>query len=583
MTDDFETPTSGIAVLAAYPAPNTGAGRGNDAKSDAEPHFVRGIALGEGDITFGASQERVYWPRETLEAAADELEGTKLVDDSAHSIPEGEEIPKQPPIESIVGEVVASKYEPGVGVVYEGEVDDGEVAALVENGRVEVSPFVFRRLGDHDEDVDARPAEEILHWRDLAVVSEGASPSAAIESEPSASDGGGDEDEGAQVTAAVAAPDSSQGKGVTALQAEALEAVFEEDAPEDADDADPVAEALASFSHLSYDGTKSGKLDESKISSDSYKSHYLFPGDTKSDSSFPVVDANGNLRRGNVESAWKLRGDAPTSKEEIEKVLLRLAKKFDNPPIEKEDADALSASAAAAVWSDDPVAGEALGSSGEGTDMTDSTDGADDGAADDPDESSTSTSNMELSDTEEDLIREARATDEPVVVASEEQARYDDAEALLNEYESYDEPDIVESADWEALEENVDLVRGILAESLSERKGVKQATAEALSLDALVGEFEDDDGEFDAEALVQSPETGETQEQSPNSDEASEPESGPDALSAEEKDEVQGLLARANTLDGLGGTSSKRSAELREQAADTVGVDDYTDINLEDF
>lgn len=144
------------------------------------PLKVRGVALPEDHITHGGSKERVYWPPETVEAAAESLTGTKIVDDSAHDIPE-DDIPTQPPVRSIVGEVTDSRYHPGVGVVYEGKIDDPQISRLVEEGHVEVSPFMFRRLGDLDEEKEALRAEEILKWRDLATVEAGASEGASIE------------------------------------------------------------------------------------------------------------------------------------------------------------------------------------------------------------------------------------------------------------------------------------------------------------------------------------------------------------------------------------------------------------------
>lgn len=59
---------------------------------------------------------------------------------------------------------------------------------------------------------------------------------------------------------------------------------------------------------VSWDGTSSGKLEESAIPDPpDHKSHYLNAADTKSDSSFPVVDGSGSLRAGNVNSAWDMR------------------------------------------------------------------------------------------------------------------------------------------------------------------------------------------------------------------------------------------------------------------------------------
>lgn len=186
-----------------------------DADED-EPFTVHGVALGEGDITEGASGTRTYWPRETLEAAAEGLAGKKIVDDSEHD----DLGATQPPVSAILGEVTQATYKDGVGVVFEGELDDPDVAALVENDRVDVSPALFRELGEFDEEREAHPATGIHKWRDLSVVAEGAAPSNSIQ------------------------------PGTAALQAEALRAVFDEsqsdesaesDTDEETPDDDPTA------------------------------------------------------------------------------------------------------------------------------------------------------------------------------------------------------------------------------------------------------------------------------------------------------------------------------------------------------
>jgi len=87
----------------------------------------------------------------------------------------------------------------------------------------------------------------------------------------------------------------------------------------DADDAvvtgvRPYETWLASDSEIegviSYNALMGGQLDESEIPNDGYKDHYVFAADTKSDSSYPLVDADGNLRRGNVAAAWEVYGHA---------------------------------------------------------------------------------------------------------------------------------------------------------------------------------------------------------------------------------------------------------------------------------
>jgi hypothetical protein len=83
---------------------------------------------------------------------------------------------------------------------------------------------------------------------------------------------------------------------------------------------------MGSACGVSWSGTASGDLDESAIPNDDFKSHYLNAGDTKSDSSFPVVDGEGNLRAGNVNSAWDLRGQGEGVSEEC---LRKLDNAFD--------------------------------------------------------------------------------------------------------------------------------------------------------------------------------------------------------------------------------------------------------------
>lgn len=85
---------------------------------------------------------------------------------------------------------------------------------------------------------------------------------------------------------------------------------------------------------VTFSGTQGGSLDESEIPNDDYKSHYLFPDDTKTASSYPVVDADGDLRRGNVKAAHSLGARGGVSASELEDKLEALAQVFD-PPIEE--------------------------------------------------------------------------------------------------------------------------------------------------------------------------------------------------------------------------------------------------------
>lgn len=584
-----------------------------DDQGDEGPLKVRGIALTEGDKTYGASKQNLIWPPEVVKEAAEGLVGAKIVDDREHKVKEYDsidEIPTEPPIDTIVGEVTDSRYEPGVGVLYEGEIDDPKVKDLVRNGRVEVSPFIFHHRGEYDEEKGGYPVKNVAKWRDLSVVANGAGSDASIE----AHEGDSTPETGPQTAHNPENPrfypSEGANTGATAMSAAVLTAVLDasfddnedENGGEDPDQrpepssedgelpesggraADSgaagagesgndagstgndgvAAEALASFNHLSYSGTKSGKLDESKIDEDDFKSKYLFPGDTKSDSSFPVVDANGNLRRGNVESAWKLRGDAPVSKEEIEKVLITLAKKFDDPPQTREDASALSQ----AQQSDEPAEAD----SGTGSSSSDSDPG--DGTTD---------MTMEITDEKEQkVVNRYRALDDPVVVESSVEALAQRADELdlesyeepyVVEAEGLSEPHVVEKEDHEALSNRVEQVENVLAEALANRTGMKEKTAAALSIEALFNEFENEDGEFDAEALVQEPETGSVEKDpGANANGGGDGVEGVAALSDEE-------LAEKNRIaDGVMSVADWRQVEAEglssaEYVEDLHGVD----------
>jgi uncharacterized protein with gpF-like domain len=100
---------------------------------------------------------------------------------------------------------------------------------------------------------------------------------------------------------------------------------------------------------VSFSGTKSGKLDKSKLDADEHtlSDHYLFgSGDTKGDYSYPVVDANGNLRKGNVKSAYKVGASGEgVSESDLHRKLKNLNSEFDSPPLDIEGGDIVGAKA----------------------------------------------------------------------------------------------------------------------------------------------------------------------------------------------------------------------------------------------
>lgn len=145
------------------------------ALDDSEPPYtVHGVAIGADDVTMGKHGPK-FWPAAELRRAVSTLVGvplTKNHDDER--------------VESVVGEVVDAGYEDGVGIVYEAEVDESELATKIARGRLEVSIHAGHTNGGHTED-GAMIAENI-RFLDLSVVPRGAAPSNSVESGASASE-----------------------------------------------------------------------------------------------------------------------------------------------------------------------------------------------------------------------------------------------------------------------------------------------------------------------------------------------------------------------------------------------------------
>ena len=173
MTNENDVLQSGIAVLAAD-----------------EPRLINGVAIGENETTTGLSGKATFWPPDVLREAAELLEGVPIVRNhpGVTRDADGLSVDGQPPVESQVGEVTSARYEPGVGLLWQGELDEGhsDITQQIENGRADVSPVVARSLGEFDESREAYPVESIDGFRDLGIVSVGASRAASVDFGPAA-------------------------------------------------------------------------------------------------------------------------------------------------------------------------------------------------------------------------------------------------------------------------------------------------------------------------------------------------------------------------------------------------------------
>ena len=153
----------------------------SDRKTESAP--IRGVAIGENDITTGLSGEKTVWTADVMQAAAEQgrLGRAKVIRGKAgigHY-----EMDEQAAPEDIVGSVEIA-YEPGVGLVFDGSLLDEHLADLVDNDLLAVSPDLYRRLGEPSDDPEhdgARVVSELLSIPRITLVDTGAVPSNDIQ------------------------------------------------------------------------------------------------------------------------------------------------------------------------------------------------------------------------------------------------------------------------------------------------------------------------------------------------------------------------------------------------------------------
>ena len=164
MTETTERLQTGTATIPA------------DASFDDGPFTVHGVAQAS-EVTRGVSGQPRFWPPDVLADATDDLVGTPIVDPDDHS----ELDAGQPHPDIIIGEVTEAAFDDErAALVYEGEIDDPDRARQIARGRVDVSPSVALRAGDEDPERDAERVDDVLGYRDLAIVADGAHASASI-------------------------------------------------------------------------------------------------------------------------------------------------------------------------------------------------------------------------------------------------------------------------------------------------------------------------------------------------------------------------------------------------------------------
>lgn len=166
MSSTETTDTDTVEHTAGESAP-TGIARCAELASQTDPYTVNGVAIGANETTYGANGAK-FWPGDALREGVQSLVGvplTKNHDDKT--------------VESVVGQVTDAGFEPDVGIVFEAEVDDEELATKIARGRLDVSVHAIH--GDGGRTDEDELIVEDVRFLDLSVVPRGGSPSNYVE------------------------------------------------------------------------------------------------------------------------------------------------------------------------------------------------------------------------------------------------------------------------------------------------------------------------------------------------------------------------------------------------------------------
>jgi len=526
-THDILTESSGFAAFAVAEAADT---------RHPDQRRVHGVIAGVGDISRGLSGKLTRWPADVLEDAAerDVLVGKPITiadgnDPEQHvgveMTDDGLQLTGAVPMHAKVGEITATAFDDGVGWLFEGFIADRHVEELVERGLAQVSPVVARevdRLEDHDEDIPDGAvlweATEIHEGRDLAIVADGGFPSNDI--------------------TPGALPD-------------------EESA---------VAEALAS--HF---GAEVGSQNGIGFSADLFR--ILSP---EEDDRFQadVLGIGINMPNAGVYIDWNI--DAWPDDEQLEgphvsdydsMADLEQVTEGVIEPLETVSA-ATAEAAAAGVGTGTETTPAEPGADGSGGDdgPHDPTDGGEGQSTPDADADNKRTPSMDdLTEAERELLAVARQTDDPTVVEAGTVERLSEHEELIEAAESTKDPAVVSETDYDALQSRIETIEDLLNEALTEQKGLKKTTVEAMSFEAKAAEFETEDGGLELEALAQVPESGDGGgNQSPG---------GSGGVTDDDRERIKNIKTRLDTAGNV--LPPKHIENLKQEACEAAGVDDY--------
>lgn len=133
---------------------------------DDAPWTVNGVAIPVNTVVNGGQNVDHFFPPESLQDSAELLEGKPIVKNF-------HDLDGQANADDVIGEVTSAGFQKGVGLVFEGEITDPDIAQKVKQGYLDVSPTPARSLGEFDESMGAQRVERLADFRDIAIVAQG--------------------------------------------------------------------------------------------------------------------------------------------------------------------------------------------------------------------------------------------------------------------------------------------------------------------------------------------------------------------------------------------------------------------------
>lgn len=293
----------------------------SDDLEDEGPWKIHGVAIGAGDTTLGQSGIKKFWPGESLSRGASTLSNTPLVANHINN-----------DVYSVVGEVLKSKFEEGVGVIYEGEIDEKELAKKVDRGRLDVSPRIrHENVEEMDENEDGARVVSEVEFVNLSLVPVGASPSASVETGSSSSLSAAELrkafTEKSSVTESEDSEESEQAENTGNSEENLAQHEVHEPEFSGTREAPWSKPSLEDFTDESWDDLSSDE--KNSIADHFIGSSTGFPPENFGDLFLPVVDSEGNLVLNALQNAkarvGQVSGLSDEDQNRAENIINRLA------------------------------------------------------------------------------------------------------------------------------------------------------------------------------------------------------------------------------------------------------------------